>query len=569
MRQVRDKGGDLQQHQVAAPTAKPHNTQCKNTKQTSTERDANGTRNVNAQHRDIKHKGLHINQRDQRATGADLGRPSATTLLDYTSSSANISTQNNFSQNLSLFIGSQGMIKAPTYFRRVSATFSSVLAIVLLSRVPFSDTPLIRHHSSSHRSESSDSTPKEKQSSQTKPMSSSLKKAEAESLWGMFIADALAMPVHWYYNPSDIKSGYGGWLTGYTAPAKRHPSSILTLSAVDGSGRSGFHGKSKSVIGDVILHDKLKYWQSSDSSVHYHRGMKAGDSTLNSMMSLQILKTMQRVDPDHTMDPRELRGVVLEDYVKFMTTPGSHNDTYCESFHRAFFRDWIREDKRPTTANDLLQWCEERYHKASNRGGSDSQLVVIGALVPAIPWIIHNAHKSEAECSKATTEFIKLTHPEPSLVSYVDVYSRLLHGVLNGHDLKQEVMKVLSHSELGGPAKREMVLSILDKAHQYTAGSEERLRIYQGATGRLGSACYIQGALSSMLFLALEFADDVNAGLLTNANCGGENCHRGAALGALLGAAAANSGQNLSKNYKDGLGSAKTELIKVLDAISS
>ncbi|KAK3087317.1 hypothetical protein FSP39_004553 [Pinctada imbricata] len=30
-----------------------------------------GTRNVNAQHRNIKHKGLHINQRDQWATGAD------------------------------------------------------------------------------------------------------------------------------------------------------------------------------------------------------------------------------------------------------------------------------------------------------------------------------------------------------------------------------------------------------------------------------------------------------------------------------------------------------------------
>ncbi|KAK3094854.1 hypothetical protein FSP39_007100 [Pinctada imbricata] len=63
-----NKGGDLQQHQVAAPTAKPKNTQCKNTEQTSTERGAKGTRNVYAQHRNIKHKGLHVNQRDQWAT---------------------------------------------------------------------------------------------------------------------------------------------------------------------------------------------------------------------------------------------------------------------------------------------------------------------------------------------------------------------------------------------------------------------------------------------------------------------------------------------------------------------
>lgn len=30
----------------------------------------------------------------------------------------------------------------------------------------------------------------------------------------------------------------------------------------------------------------------------------------------------------------------LEDYVAFMTTPGTHNDTYAESFHRDFFKNW-------------------------------------------------------------------------------------------------------------------------------------------------------------------------------------------------------------------------------------
>jgi hypothetical protein len=30
----------------------------------------------------------------------------------------------------------------------------------------------------------------------------------------------------------------------------------------------------------------------------------------------------------------------LDDYVQFMTTPGSHNDTYAESFHRDFFKNW-------------------------------------------------------------------------------------------------------------------------------------------------------------------------------------------------------------------------------------
>ena len=62
-------------------------------------------------------------------------------------------------------------------------------------------------------------------------MTKELEKSKEEALWGMFVADALSMPVHWYYNPDDIKHGYGGWLTGYRVPEKQHPSSILTLSS--------------------------------------------------------------------------------------------------------------------------------------------------------------------------------------------------------------------------------------------------------------------------------------------------------------------------------------------------
>ena len=51
------------------------------------------------------------------------------------------------------------------------------------------------------------------------------------ALWGLFIGDAIAMPVHWYYNPMDIKKDYGSWLTGYESPKDRHPSSIMHLSS--------------------------------------------------------------------------------------------------------------------------------------------------------------------------------------------------------------------------------------------------------------------------------------------------------------------------------------------------
>lgn len=83
-----------------------------------------------------------------------------------------------------------------------------------------------------------------------------------------------------------------------------------------------------------------------------------------------------------------------------------------------------------------------------------------------IPWILRNAHKTEAECAKAAVDFIRLTHPVASLFPFVEMYARLLHAALNGHDLKAEVLKVLSHSMLGGPQKRQIVLDLLDEAHK-------------------------------------------------------------------------------------------------------
>lgn len=94
-------------------------------------------------------------------------------------------------------------------------------------------------------------------------------------------------------------------------------------------------------------------------------------------------------------------------------------------------------------------------------------MIVIGAVVPAIPWIIHYANKSEEECVKATTEFIKLTHPKVSLVPYIDIYARLLYRALNGKNLSEEVQEYLSHKQIGGSSKKTMVEALLSRAREY------------------------------------------------------------------------------------------------------
>lgn len=89
------------------------------------------------------------------------------------------------------------------------------------------------------------------------------------------------------------------------------------------------------------------------------KGLKAGDNTLNAVMALHELQTMNKFDHDLIKPERDIRGVVLEDYVSFMTTPGSHNDTYAESFHRSFFRDWV-DGGEPRNAAELIDFAEKR-----------------------------------------------------------------------------------------------------------------------------------------------------------------------------------------------------------------
>ena len=47
------------------------------------------------------------------------------------------------------------------------------------------------------------------------------------SLWGIFVADALAMPAHWYYNRGNIKKDFEGGVKDYNSPPHPHPESFM------------------------------------------------------------------------------------------------------------------------------------------------------------------------------------------------------------------------------------------------------------------------------------------------------------------------------------------------------
>ncbi|XP_075871369.1 uncharacterized protein LOC142881161 [Nelusetta ayraudi] len=390
-----------------------------------------------------------------------------------------------------------------------------------------------------------------------------VRRSVSEALWAMCAADSMSMPVHWYYDISDIKRDFGGWISGLNSPRDTHPSSILSLSNTTGSGRtpSSSGAKRPDVVGSVILHDKLDLWKSSKGSVHYHQGLQSGDNTLNTLCSL---RAAQALVSGHFVDVSQpdARATVLSDYVQFLTTPASHNDTYAESCHRSFFSDW--QDSRPTSLHQVLAFAEKRSRQKLSSTFADSQLDAIGCLPVILPFVLLSATANEDQAVSAAVEFVKLTHPHPKVPEYVTIYSRALHAVLGGASIRQQAEHALRRLDSWDTCQ-----SYSRKAARFPDYSEERLRVHQSAVNYLGLACYTKGALSSMFYLAYEFHDDPKGGILANTNCGGENCNRGAALGALLGAGGSYSGAFIPQQWKDELRDAQEFIPGILKNMHS
>lgn len=163
----------------------------------------------------------------------------------------------------------------------------------------------------------------------------------AGALWGAFIADAMAMPTHWYYGGArQVIDDFGGPITSYTIPVtaqgKRSSSnSIMALSNTGGAGRGGDKG---SIIGDVINHGKKQYW-ARDKNFHYHHTLQSGENTLEAQLMRLMMKSI--VANKGSFDQTRFRN----EYVEYMTTPGSHNDSYASTCHRMFFKN--RQEGRP------------------------------------------------------------------------------------------------------------------------------------------------------------------------------------------------------------------------------
>lgn len=334
------------------------------------------------------------------------------------------------------------------------------------------------------------------------PSRSELEDRLRGALWGFLAGDALSAPTHWYYGGKrQIVSDYGHEITDYTKPNRNLAGSILNKSDLNGGGR----GNSKnplSIVGDVINHGKQDLWSPSQS-IHYHATLQKGENTLEVQLARVLMKSI--VATDGTFDADHFR----TKYIEFMTTPGSHNDTYASTCHRMFFANMIYKKLAPEKCPDNDQ------HNVDTMDG---------LILPTI-----------VAMSTPTISSSKTTRPEETPAAACAAVTR-----------RSTVLEKTSGmwAQVVASAIREPDDTVFSEAletfSQQLLRRRPNPRVDDASTM---SACYLQSSLPGLVDMTAKYLQSNNdnnvwKALLANANVGGENVHRGSVLGAILGARA-------------------------------
>ncbi len=293
---------------------------------------------------------------------------------------------------------------------------------------------------------------------------------------GSLVADALAMPVHWYYNRDALQQDYGR-IDRFLAPRNPHPDSILWRSRYQPLNERG-----------DILHDQAAYW--GQREIHYHQFLQAGENTLNFQLAREWVtwtETQGTGDPD----------AWLERYITVMRTPGWHRDTYVEEVHRGFFTK-LAQGRPPKKCSV----------KDEHIGGL--------AHVPALCSLLYEQGREEMR--HRIKEHVGLTHAHANVIRAADTLACVLWELQEGASLNHAIQ-----------AQAGDWIS-LKKAERWREQPDTHV-----IGNRYSPACYIDQAMPAALYLSWKYQDDFSAAIQANAEVGGDSCHRGAVVGAITG----------------------------------
>ena len=383
------------------------------------------------------------------------------------------------------------------------------------------------------------------------------------ALWGLFIGDALAMPVHWYYNPDNIKKDFAGGITAYEAARHPHPESFMV--------GMGYHPDVQ-VANRLerpydILHEHVRFYNTSFSNLeidqiereaehgnptpslneryHYHHGLQAGENTLGAQLVRVLMRSAVALG-------RYDQQTFIDTFIDHLATPGRNRDPYTEIYIRRWFEHYTRgmppyacaEQQRSTWsigshggivrplvlslfAGNPYQGIGLAIEHQNLTHRSENNAAALSVLVPLLHELVLGKESRET-----TIAYARQVHMP--IVTGKDLFARYRQGSGPGNIPPEEMWQL--HTRLENVPMD--IPRLLDEF-----GEETLTR------SRLATACYPEHGLPMMLYLAVRHGFDLEAALLSNANAGGDNVHRGMVLGLLVGAAS----NDVPSSLKSGL----------------
>ena len=385
------------------------------------------------------------------------------------------------------------------------------------------------------------------------------------ALWGLFIGDALAMPVHWYYNPENIKKDFAGAVTTYESPKHPHPESFMV--------GMGYHPDVETAdrLGRPydILHEHVRFYSTSYNTLefdrteretehgnptpslneryHYHHGLKAGENTLGAHLVRVLMRSVIAAG-------RYDQPAFIEAFIDHLASPGCNRDPYTEIYIRRWFEKYTRG--LPPHA------CAELQRRTWSIGSH-------GGLIR--PLTLSFLAKSAYQAIGQAIEHQNLTHRSENNVAALSVLIPLLQELISGQDGKERTIAYGRQVRLPEVTGKDLFAQYRDSRGPGNIPSDEMWQLHTRledtpmdiarllnefeeetlTQSRLATACYPEHGLPMLLYLAVRHDFNLKQSLLANANAGGDNVHRGMVLGLLLGAASNDVPQSLKTGLLD------------------
>ncbi|MEW7007617.1 ADP-ribosylglycohydrolase family protein [Lentilitoribacter sp. EG35] len=384
------------------------------------------------------------------------------------------------------------------------------------------------------------------------------------ALWGLFIADSLAMPAHWYYSRENIARDFNGGVKTYEAPLHPHPEAFMVgMSYLPDIEKANMLGRPYD-----ILHEHSRFYKTSwaeleikrteregehgnavaaeDERYHYHHGLGQGDNTLNAHLARVLLRSINKRGGYEA-------GAFLDEFIEHMTTPGVNKDPYTEVFLRRWFENYC--------AGDPVHACAQMQRDNWSIGSH-------GGMIR--PMILSLLSQNAYQGIGMALEHQVLTHRSETIASGLAVCVPLLFELVNGVDAKLAFQASARQVHMAAIRGEDLFAQYRDHKgpgnipddkmwayHMDLAGEPMNLSklVEMGEQNvlrrEIGTVCYIEQGLPMMFFIA-EYEDyNFEKAMLLNVNAGGDNVNRGMPLGLMMGAASEKVPDRLKRGLSD------------------